>query len=285
MRRIIFSTLNKKKWIENIVFSRQFINENIQLEFSESILESKLLPVHLVTLACLIDEYNKSGKKVYLFSKNNDLIKYLIEDLRFNAHLKLNDYNQIDELVSENVFYLWRVKNDEKDLYPRRVEDYFRRISFQEKDLSPISEALVEVYYNIFDHAGANGNAFSLLKYNSETKILSVAVSDFGKGIAKSIRDNAPNIENDCIAIEKAIQDNYTVKSQRHNRGLGLGNILSCTKITRILCNQALLISNNYSKKIFLNDFEFLGTLIYFEIDINQLEQEEYLTSFQLNDF
>ena len=94
MRRIIFSTLNKKKWIENIVFSRQFINEDIQLEFSESILESKLLPVHLVTLACLIDEYNKSGKKVYLFSRNNDLLKYLIEDLRFNTHLKLNDYNR-----------------------------------------------------------------------------------------------------------------------------------------------------------------------------------------------
>ena len=112
-----------------------------------------------------------------------------------------------------------------------------------------------------------------------------IAVSDFGKGIARSIRENAPEIESDSIAIEKAIQDNYTVKSQKHNRGLGLGNILSCTKTTRILCNSVLLVSNNYSKKIFHNDFEYPGTIIYFEIDLNSLEQEEYLTSFQLNDF
>lgn len=285
MRRIIFNSLNKKEWIENIVFSCQSIDDDIKLEFTDNLSVEKLFPIHLVTLACLIEAYNQADKKVYLDIKNVNLINYLLYDLRFSSHLKIEGCKLESNISDDNVLCLWRVVNEEKDLYPKRVEDYFRRLSFKDKDLSPISEALVEVYYNIFDHAGAKGNAFSLLKFNPKSKILYVAVSDFGKGIAKSVRENTPNIKNDCIAIEKAIQDNYTVKSQRHNRGLGLGNILNCTKITRILCNSVVLISNNYNKNIFPIHFEYPGTLIYFEIDINKLEKEEYLTSFQLFDF
>ena len=38
-----------------------------------------------------------------------------------------------------------------------------------------------------------------------------------------------------------------------------------------------LYICNNCNKNIFPIHFEYPGTLIYFEIDINKLEKEEYL--------
>lgn len=53
----------------------------------------------------------------------------------------------------------------------------------------------------MFDHAKANGNAFSVLQYDEENAILYVAISDFGIGIAQSVRNFDERIKNDKDAI------------------------------------------------------------------------------------
>lgn len=284
MQNILFDTLDKKKWIQVIVDSCSDIRDNVALFFSTEILVGGLLPVHLVTLACLIDSFIKRNKNVYLSDNNKEISQYLVYDLKFGMYFNFGKGHTEPEL-SDNVFNLWRIKDEEKDLYPKEIERYFKKVYFKNKDLSPISEALIEAYYNVFDHSNSNGNAFSLLKYDKQTNILYASISDFGTGIAKSVRENDPSIESDIVAIENAIKDKYTVKSKSHNRGFGLGNILNCTDTTRILSNSVTLINKNDRSRIFETGFEYPGTLIDFEIDLNNLEDEEYIGLFNFDDF
>lgn len=284
MQQILFETLDKKKWIKVIVDTYNNTNDDIALVFSKEILVSKLMPMHLVTLACLIDSYIKLNKNVYLSDNNKDVFQYLVYDLKFSLYFNLGkDYAEPEK--SDNIFNLWRINNEEKDLYPKEIEKYFKKVYFKNKDLSPISEALIEAYYNVFDHSNSNGNAFSLLMYDKETNILYASISDFGKGIAKSVRENDQSIQDDIDAMENAIKDNYTIKSQSHNRGFGLGNILSSTNITRILCNSVTLINKYKKYRIFETGFDYPGTLIDFEINLSVLEDEEYIELFNFDDF
>lgn len=165
--------------------------------------------------------------------------------------------NHVDS-VSDNIFNLWRIIETEKDLYAKNVERYFKNNFFKGKDLSVISLSMIEAYYNVFDHAEANGNAFSLIKYDKDSELLHVAVCDFGKGIAKSVRDFTPDITNDKDALLKSIEADFTVGSKSHNKGKGLDNILSCSSVVRIFCNNALLLKSDAGIRIFDVDFHFL---------------------------
>ena len=142
---------------------------------------------------------------------------------------------------------------------------------------------MIEAYYNVFDHADANGNAFSLIKYDDDDERLHVAICDFGKGIAKSVRDFTPDITNDRDALLKSIETDFTVGSKSHNKGKGLDNILSCSSVVRIFCNNALLLKTDAGGvSTFDVNFHFGGTLIYLEIDLSLTEDEEILEEFDL---
>ena len=91
-------------------------------------------------------------------------------------------------------------------MYAKQVEQYFKRTYFADRDLSAVSISLVEAFYNVFDHAEADGNAFSIIFYNEKTQILSYAVSDFGIGIPTSVRRMLPDIDKDTDAINWAIK-------------------------------------------------------------------------------
>lgn len=54
--------------------------------------------------------------------------------------------NYVEAKTSRNVFNLWRIVESEKDLYAKKVEDYFKKRYFQNKDLSAISVSLVEAF-------------------------------------------------------------------------------------------------------------------------------------------
>lgn len=121
-----------------------------------------------------------------------------------------------------------------------------------------------------------------MIKYNEIDEILHVAISDFGKGISKSVRDFDPSIKSDKEALLKSIEINFTVKSKIHNKGKGLDNILSCSSVVRIFSNTALLLKKDDMVKMFDIDFHFYGTLIYFEIPLSLSEDEEILEEFVL---
>ncbi|UVS65863.1 hypothetical protein NXX37_02000 [Parabacteroides distasonis] len=106
-----------------------------------------------------------------------------------------------------------------------------------------------------------------------------VAICDFGKGISKSVRNFDSTIISDSDALKKSIEVDFTVGSKVHNKGKGLDNILSCADAVRIICNTARLLKK-HEVKIDNIDFDFNGTLIYFELYLGNLEEEEILDEF-----
>lgn len=282
---IKFESLDKEQWLRTISIIRNdyktdIYKKYIVLEFNSNLKSEDFEPIHFVTLACLIQFLDLNDHQVAVASGNDSIRNMLFSDLRIQEYWS-GGKNHVDS-VSDNIFNLWRVVESEKDLYAKNVEKYFKNNFFKGKDLSVISLSMIEAYYNVFDHAEANGNAFSLIKYDEDSEMLHVAICDFGKGIAKSVRDFTPNITNDKDALLKSIEADFTVGSKSHNKGKGLDNILSCSSVVRIFCNNALLLKNDAGIRMFDVDFYFFGTLIYLKIDLSLTEDEEILDEFEL---
>lgn len=280
---IQFDSSDKGYWLAKISelydsYATYSPPHNISLSFKSNIRKEDIEPVHLVTLACLIQYLIDKGHSVFMNSSNHELYAYIFNDLDFSAYWK-GGKNHVDANTSNNIFNLWRIVDSEKDLYAKNVELYFNKL-FCKKDLSAINVCLVEAFYNVFDHAEANKNAFSLLRYDDVNNKLLVAIADFGIGIVNSVR-NFNNISDDIEAIKWALQDHSTVKSTTHNMGMGMGNILAIASSARIFSGNALcVIFPPHNKKWFNINFRFPGTLIYLDIDLNSFEDAEILESF-----
>ena len=282
---IIFENCNKAYWLRMInecVFRFDGCrNENYILDFNSSIKTNELLPFHLVTLANLIQYLFDIGNKVFISCDNNkEVFDYIYNQLYFSEYWS-NGKNHVDVKGGDNIFNLWRIIDSEKDLYVPRVENYFKRNYFRNRDLSVISQIMTEAYYNVFDHAQAQNNAFSLIMYKEDTCMLHAAISDFGIGIANSVRKIEPTVGSDKDALTKAIEDNFTVRSTERNRGFGLSNILNGSTSARIFSGRALVVKQKENTKIVSTDFSFPGTLIYFEVDLSKTEEEEVISDFE----
>lgn len=285
---IRLSSPKRAQWLRDIVMWRNNIEgsdlgpeSRVVIHVSPNIKPDSLEPVHLVTLACLIQYVYDKNVKVAISRDGEATQKYIYDSLGFKYYWS-KGFNHAEAKENDNIFNLWRIIDSEKDLYARHVESYLKQNFFQGKDLSAISECLIEAFYNVFDHANAKGNAFSLIKYNKDNHLLSVAISDFGRGIANTIRANFTDriIENDTDALKLALENSITIKSTTHNKGLGLGNIRSSVDKARIFSNSGLYLKLEDEDKFIPQNFSFPGTLIYFEVDLSKLEDEEILETF-----
>lgn len=282
---ITFESCNKAYWLRKISdcvssYSNSR-NKRFILDFVSSIKTSELLPFHLVTIANLIQYLFDIGNKVFISQDNNKKVfDYIYNQLYFSEYWS-NGKNHVDVKGGDDIFNLWRIVDSEKDLYVPRVENYFKRNYFLNRDLSVISQIMTEAYYNVFDHAQAQSNAFSLIMYKKETYMLHAAISDFGIGIANSVRKFEPTIQSDREALAKAIEDNFTVRSTERNRGFGLSNILNGSTSARIFSGTALVVKQNNKTNIVGTNFSFPGTLIYFEVDLSKTEEEEVINDFE----
>lgn len=190
---IVFDSTDKSLWLSKIselhsLYALPIPPHHISLKFADKLKVSEIEPVHLVTLACLIQYLVDRGHEVYMSKSNAEMYDYILNDLDFSAYWK-GGKNHVNANSSSDIFNLWRIVEAEKDLYAKNVERYFTQNYFKDKDLSAISVSLVEAFYNIFDHAEANENAFSVLRYDKDMNRLSVAIADFGIGIARSVRN------------------------------------------------------------------------------------------------
>ena len=152
---------------------------------------------HFATLGCLIEYLSNiyPVKKVSLIPKDIPVNQLLLDTLPFGRYWI--DRENYAEAKDEKLLNLWRVVDNEKEIHTQRVHDYLKSTFFQNKDLSAVKNSLNEVYYNIFDHAEAHGNAFSFIKYDESEQKLYVAVCDFGMGIGTKVRSYVPEIPTD----------------------------------------------------------------------------------------
>lgn len=145
-----------------------------------------------------------------------------------------------------------------------------------------LKSCLTELYFNIFDHANANGIAFSYIYYDEIYEVIHIAICDFGKGISKTMREAFPDIVNDEKALLQAIKRGITARSNEHNAGFGLDNVISTLSdesTLRIASNKAILICQKndagIETKTFKLAFKLKGTLIYFDLPISSFEKSE----------
>jgi len=283
---VLFCDTERGYWLKTItevfdLFNGNVVNLSVKVivfDFDESISPKDIKPFHLVTLACLIHFLVGNEYKVYM-SPDKIVSQYIYNDLGFSEYWR-GGKNYVEAQSHNSIFNLWRITEEEKDLYAKRVEEYLRRTYFAKKDLSAVSVGLVEAYYNVFDHAHAEGNAFSLIQFDEETSILYVAISDFGIGIAQSVSDYDNSIKSDKEAVLKALQDNFTVKSTERNKGMGLSFVIAPAKEARIFSHKGFVYKNGSTIEAFDTEMSFPGTLIYYEIDLSQMEDEEIINEF-----
>lgn len=284
--KIEFNNTDESYWRHEICTYYEQLSKNgngtkVTFFFANSINVENILPFHLVTLANLIHYLSTNG---YLTCINKDqnlpVYEYIYKDLNFSEYW-LGGKNHVEAKTSKDIFNLWRIVENEMDLYAKKVEDYFRNTYFKKKDLSFISTIMTEAFYNVFDHAKAGNNAFSIIKYIEEDNKLHVAISDFGIGITKSVRSFLPSIKNDKEALKIAVKDKFTVGSTLRNRGFGLANILNGADTARIFSGMAsLLKEENTGIQFYDTDINYPGTLIYFEVDLSKSEDEVIIEEF-----
>lgn len=237
--------------------------------------------VHLASLACFIEFFNKKACNVAISENVRD---FIFDKLNWPAYWA--NHQDYTEAKDSTIFNLWRITDEGKELHSRQVYEFLKRGPFKEKDLSAVPNSLLEAYYNIFDHANANGIAFSFIRYIEDRQKLSVAICDLGKGIAVSVKEKCPDIKDDSSAIELAMKDRFTIQSKTHNRGLGLGNIrTACTDedALRIISNRGFLITRRDEINKRKNNFNFPGTLIFYDLTLSHFEDEEIITNFELD--
>ncbi|OAV63836.1 hypothetical protein Barb6XT_03030 [Bacteroidales bacterium Barb6XT] len=75
------------------------------------------------------------------------------------------------------------------------------------------------------------------------------------------------------------MEDKFTTQSQQHNKGMGLGNIRSTCTEKDALCivsNGGFLhVTRDEIKNYKLMDFQFNGTLIYYDLSLAHFEDDE----------
>lgn len=291
--RIEFASPIGIEWVKIVTEWREKISISKGIKFFELVFDQGVKfdnfdPIHIVLLSCFIDEIQTKGYVVRLDFKDEVLHDYLFNEVKLKTYWGKNKINHVDSPVISDL-NIWRITEKGKEYYSISVHDYFKRSYFAGFDLSSLKNALNELYFNIFDHAEAHGNAFSFIRYDKVEGKIRVAICDFGKGIGRTLRNKYPNFENDCIALENSIKIGISARTQKYNKGFGLDNVTSSLKkgdILRIVSNEALLelSDNNLNIKSFNIPFDFKGTLIYFDIAIDSFEKEEILNDFSFFD-
>lgn len=280
----MFNRPGRVEWLQDICMLRSNKDEyadGLNLVF-ENFPPDAIRPEHIASLACLIEDYYRSDIRVTL-SRSSQVGEDLWSKYRISQYWA--GKRNYAETEDDKVLNLQRIVDAEKEDYGRRVSDFLKTHYFQNKDMTPVNSSITEALYNIFDHAEADGNAFSMVMYDDIKSELHVAICDFGKGIAKTVKDYLEKDITDGEALMKAMEDRFTIRSSSHNGGLGLGNILaSCTEkdYLWIVSNGAILVANAENKKISEMTPEFKGTLVFYSMSISHFDDEETINDFTL---
>lgn len=279
----LFCSTDRFEWLRVVMQARNEIcsvpeGAQVNLRFQDIEVE-KMTPFHIVSLACLMECIKRNRKRINVVS-NEKIRKYLREELQFDNYWGRSQPLHFVESQNDAVLNLWRFVDDEKEAYAMQIHQYLKRQFFEKKDLSAVKESLIEAYYNVSDHSKADGNAFSFIRFDQKRGKLYVAVCDFGIGIAQSVRRVCEDITDDAKALCKAMEYNFTTKSQKWNQGMGLGNIKdTCTDddILGIISNKAWLLAKRENIKSGMSNINFDGTLIYYELSLSHFEEEDIL--------
>ena len=275
-----------------------FINDSLKmvnLEFDDLIVDLNRITFldtdDIVVLACLLDSFANSGKKIKFENGNESLLNHL-DNIKFKNYWN-PEFNRDRFTVTNNdtTLCLWHISKEMIVQYTTYATRYYKGI-FKDKDLVLLSLNLTEVFNNIFDHSYSSVKGYIITEYFPEKNILSFSVCDFGIGIAESMNRYNISINKmqtpDSEAIKGALITGISSHSTPQNRGFGLGNVLDFTENYK--GTLSITSNNGYLMKKFDEDYDlietdihFLGTLI--KVEINTLELEKIDEEMEINEW
>lgn len=275
-RELNLSSADRLCWLADICYGREIACQgdvsSLIINIGNDIPRDKIRPEHVTSLACLIEYCTREGCDVNV-NCSDEIKDYFDNELRFFRYW--DSHAKYIKPGNDDILNLWKVESDGMEMHAKRVSEYFRATKFQNKDLTPIEGSLTEAYYNVIDHSVCDGVAFSMVEYDSRIKKVFISVCDFGRGIAESVRTVLPELTDDVQAIKKAMEPCFTIRSTKHNAGLGLDNLRNyCTdpdSLWIISNDAAFLTSGDIERSLNLKRY-FKGTLVIYSISLEHLE-------------
>lgn len=286
IRNIIFNRKDRRYWIKSVNSIIRNLkpnisgkNKEIDINIQETITKEDFTPFHIVLLSCLIEYIERSGYIVAFDAGDDELVEFIFNEVKMHRYINNSTTAYVQEKDKSNL-NLWKIVDNRAKEYSIVITEYLQRTYFKGLDISGFQNSLDEIYANVADHSKSKGIAFSYIKYDQSEEKIHFAVCDLGLGIPTTLRAAIPEIESDGMALRRALDVGVSARTNKHNMGFGLDNVLSNLKdggMMRIVSNNALLFcqENKNNIKTYSLDFNFKGTLIYFDISINSFEKDE----------
>lgn len=288
VKTIYFDTVKRIDWLRKICEEEKQIKplkhkgvlrDVINIILRDDISLNKFTPFHIVLLSCFIESIKQRGYLIRLIAENEELCRFIHDDMSITKYWKGPKADHVDS-PDPSRLNLWRTVQGRDEEYRMSVDRYFSN-KYPGTDFFMLNNCLSELYFNIFDHAEANGVSFSYIHCDAND-VIHIAICDFGKGIAKTMRKAFPNITSDHTALAKALEKGISAKTQKHNAGFGLDNVISCLEDgaqLRMISNGGFLISSKNNGKVETITrpipFYLKGTLIYFDLPISSFGATE----------
>ncbi len=205
-----------------------------------------IAPYHVVSLACLIEEYHMNGVIIKFNQGNNPATDYLDQLGFFDYWKKGFDRKKYHPDKVRTSFCLWQLDIEMFNAYVFQAKDYFNRHFFSDKDLQPLNDSLTELFNNVVDHSESPVRGYVFTQYFPKRNQIIISVCDFGNGIPKTInrfleRTKGKGVSN-IAALLMGFKKGFSTESTPSNRGLGLDNIASIVKTMK---SELLIISND----------------------------------------
>lgn len=205
-----------------------------------------IAPYHVVSLACLIEEYHMAGIRIKFTRGENSGTNYL-EKLGFFDYWEEGfDRKKYHPDNVQTAFCLWQLDKEMFHSYVIFATDYFNRHFFSGMDLQPLNTSLTELFNNVIDHSKSLVRGYVFTQYYTQKKQIIISLCDFGNGIPDTInafleKTGKKTLSNGA-ALQLALKKGFSTESTPSNRGLGLDNVSSIVKSMK---SELLIISND----------------------------------------
>lgn len=257
-------------------------NTTIELVLKMSFLE----PMDVLILTKFII-YQKSNECKTIIRASNPVVFEYLKAIGIVDFVKKNykSPETIEGIPSLTAMPIRRVERETMNWYITATQNFMRSIC-PTKDLEVLNICLSELINNVYDHSSSPIGAYVFCQYFPNKNIISVAVSDYGIGIPKSVNrflrtEDKPQLSNaKCIAW--AIKEHKTTKSEPHNMGRGLDTVKSFVAANnsswKVYSDNVMMIgypsSNKYSDNIIYN---MKGTIVALNIKVDNLDEQGYV--------
>ena len=272
---------NKYDWLE-------FINRNrSSLGITKLIVDLDkckfLEPFHLVSLACLLEEYKNNGSDVIFMESDGLALNEYLKKIRFISYWEDNfDRTIFQQNINDTNLFLWKLEKTRIYPYSDFARKYFEQQYSNSKDMEPLSIIFAELFNNIIDHSKSPVSGFTTTQYFPTQQKIRIAICDLGIGIVESVTQYLSKKGQSVLpetAFEKALLKGFSTESTPRNRGYGLDNLLAIVKSNggklRIQTNNILYIYSDCKSQTIKTKFDFTGTHIDVILNIDNFYEKE----------